>query len=472
MNDALISAGLLALTVAAVIFTRARGLLVKMAVEIALLATIGSFLLSQGASPLPHFKTGPVGIADAWLRALAIIWWLVGARLVVNLTTLARGRDAKSREARLFSDLTAAVIYIAAILIILNFVLDLNIAGVVATSGVIAIILGLALQNTLADVFAGIAVGVEQPFRVGDRVSISDSVEGTVVQMNWRSVRIQTDDDNLATIPNSLVAKGQVINQSAPSRRRFASVEIAAPASVAAETVIELMRQATLRCPGILATPAPSLTIKRAGLASCTYAVGFFVADTPLIAGAKSQLLRQIRRLFHHAGINRPTPMSTVERLGSLVLFEALSPAELEALAATLITRSTEPDEVIFHQGAPSTSIFVIEAGVLEISRRLADGTSGSLGRIGPGEYIGELGLITNLPRAYSLTSLTHGRMLELPGASLTHLLSSNTALSAAMERSVRRGMAMLDRDDAARAVHPVEEATDLFARIRAYFGV
>lgn len=70
------------------------------------------------------------------------------------------------------------------------------------------------------------------------------------------------------------------------------------------------------------------------------------------------------------------------------------------------------------------------------------------------------------------MTALTHGRVLEIPGTCLHDLLKSNTALSAAMERSVRRGMALLYRDDAARVVHPTEQAIDLFARIKLFFGL
>ena len=88
------------------------------------------------------------------------------------------------------------MIYITFSFVILNSVLGLNIAGLVATSGVIAIVVGLALQNTLADVFSGIAVSLEQPFHVGDRVSLGDNVEGTIVQTNdaWAAaVRSQPD---------------------------------------------------------------------------------------------------------------------------------------------------------------------------------------------------------------------------------------------------------------------------------------
>ena len=101
-------------------------------------------------------------------------------------------------------------------LIVFNSVFALPVTGVVATSGIVAIVLGLALQNTLADVFAGIAVGSEGPFRVGDRIQLNDNLEGVVVQVNWRSIRIQTDGDDIAIIPNSVVAKAAIVNRSFP----------------------------------------------------------------------------------------------------------------------------------------------------------------------------------------------------------------------------------------------------------------
>lgn len=89
-----------------------------------------------------------------------------------------------------------------------------------AISGRIAILLGLASQNTLADVFSGIALGLGPPFHIGDRVSIGDDAEGVVVQMNRRSIRVQTDGEDIAMIPNSIVAQNLITNRNVPTPRR------------------------------------------------------------------------------------------------------------------------------------------------------------------------------------------------------------------------------------------------------------
>lgn len=472
MNDTAFSVVLLASVVIALIVMRSRGMATLIAIESVLLLAIGAFLIRQGNAPLRLAGTAPAGMFGAWSRALAITWWLLGARLVVNLTVVVRGRDPMSREAKLFSDLAAAVIYVTAILIILNSVLDLNVRGLLLTSGVIAVAIGLAAQSTLADVFSGVAVSLEHPFHLGDRVALGENVEGVIVQVNWRSIHVRTDDDALATVPNSVVAKGQIINHSVPTRRRAVTAEIVTPPEATPERVIELIRQACLLSPLVLATPAASITLRRAGLRSNTYAVNFFVSDSPEVSAARSMLLLQARRLFRHAGISGSAPMSTVELLGSLALFEALSPGQLEVLAKDLLARVVEPGDTIFEQGAVARSLYVIESGVMEATRRDSHAVDHDSGRFGAGGYVGELGLITGMPRAYTLKALTEGRVLELGGDSLTRLLKFNGALNATMERSVRKGLALIERQDSAAADHSTEHEADLLARVRAFFHV
>lgn len=470
-SETLGSALLLAVTVLVLVSLRKRAPVFQVSGEALLLVGIGTFLFRHGVAPLPRDDSFPAGALGTWLQALTIIWWLIGARLVVAILIQVRGRDPRSREARLFSDLTAAVIYITTVLIILNSILKLPITGLLATSGVIAIILGLALQNTLGDVFSGIAVGLDSPFHVGDRVLVADNVEGVVVQINWRSIRIRTDGDDVATIPNSIVAKGRIVNRSVPTTRRSASVEISVPVEAPSETVMELLRHASLLCPEILPLPAPSIALKRSGIRSATYAVSFSVVDSSVLSSARSALLVQMRRMLHRGGVGLRgmTAGTNAGLLASLVIFESLAPAEIDQLAKSLIAHTVEPGDVIFRQGADGKSLYVVQHGVLEAVWRGAAAVDEKVGRLGAGEYFGELGLITGMPRAATMIAVTHGRILELPGESLRKLLDSNAGLNAAMERSVRRGLALLDRDPGARAVQSVP-APDLLARIRAFF--
>src|ERR1700674_585314 len=229
--------------------------------------------------PLPG-NGGAANPGSLWLHAVAGIWWLLGARLLVAVMSFTLNHNRRWREARLFPDLTAAAIYAAAVLVVLISVLALPIGGLLATSGVLAIVLGLALQNTLADVFAGIAFGIEAPFNVGDRISLGEKTEGTVVQMNWRSIRILTDSDDVAIVPNSVVAKSDIVNRSFPTRVRSAFIELSCPATSNPDRVIDTLQQATLLCQTILPVPVSSAVVTRMGSTECRYRVSFSVSDT------------------------------------------------------------------------------------------------------------------------------------------------------------------------------------------------
>ena len=458
----------LGLTVAALVMVRNRSTRTRLVVEgLLLLALSGCFVL-WAFSPLPSNADLARRHDGLWLRALAVIWWLVGARVVASVIVLALGGSAHARQARLLSDLVAGAIYVTAGLVVLNSVLGLELKGLLATSGLIAILLGLASQNTLADVFSGIAIGLDHPFHIGDRVSIGDYAEGVIVQMNWRAIRVQTDGNDIAMIPNSVVAKSLIINRSVPTPRRAASVEIPVTSSVRSETLIDLIRQAILLSPKLLAAPEPSVVLGRLGLHSTTFVVSYFVAASADLAQAKGQLLRQVRRLFRHGGIGAEPAPTVVQLLSGLALFDGLAQDQIVRLETQLIPRQLEPRSPLFEQGAVGASIFIVRSGVLEVSRR-DEAASKPYGRVGPGEYLGEVSMMIGKPHPVSVIALTPREVLELPRSALESMLKTDGALSEPLERSVRRGLDLLDRDDAARAAQPLDESGSLLGQIRQF---
>ena len=275
--------------------------------------------------------------------------------------------------------------------------------------------------------------------------------------MNWRSIRIQTDGEDVATIPNSIVARNQIINRSVPTERRAASVEIPTFSSARSDHLLNLVRQAILLCPDILTEPASNIALTRIGTRTMTIGVNYFVASTPKLALARSQLLRQVRRLFRHAGIGDNGIETPAALLRNLALFETLSAEQIQQLADDTILRSFEPGNALMEQGSLGASLYVIASGIFEIHRQRSDGSNFVYGRIGPGEYIGEVSMMSGDPRSITASALTTGTAIELPRTSLEALLKQDKALSAAIERSVQRGLVLLERDDAARACQPLD---------------
>jgi small-conductance mechanosensitive channel/CRP-like cAMP-binding protein len=484
MLSILVSAGIFGITIAVILGLRKLPQGARMPLDVVCLVAASVVLNEHHITPIGLPAIGSTDAPAMWLRAFAVTWWILSARVIVAILYFALHHDRKSREARLFIDLTAAAIYVGAGLIVLKSVLAIPVGGLVATSGVVAIVLGLALQNTLADVFSGIAVDIEAPFQVGDRVSLGNNIEGQVVEMNWRSIRIQTDGADIAIVPNSVVAKLEIVNRSVPNRNRAVSVQLWCPARADPDRVVEVLQDATLLCPPILDTPVPSATLTRMGPRWNNYTIAFSVPDSQLVGTAKSLLLRHARRQLYHARLltrsrarsGEPDDNSvhailpTWQILSEIMLFECLPRAQLEELAQHVVTRVLEPAEFLFKQGTSDATLYIVAAGILEITQTSGE-VSTHLGNLGAGDYIGEISLLTGAPHAATARARTNCYIHHLSRDAVAPLLAANADLATAFDKSARRGLDLLNRSVAAQATERMDPSSQLLQRIRAFFG-
>jgi CRP-like cAMP-binding protein len=201
------------------------------------------------------------------------------------------------------------------------------------------------------------------------------------------------------------------------------------------------------------------------------------------MGGTKSLLLRHARKQLHYAGLLEPEPGNLTrpttrsrpmmlpprEVLGDLVLFEGLQPTQLEDLAGRLTTRLLEPGEILFAEGVTDATLYVVASGVLELTRA-AGTTTWTLGRIGAGEYVGEIGLLTGSSHTATATARTHCVLYQLRREAIAGLLETNAEVAAALEKSVRRGLELMNRKVAATATGDVGARGQLLQRIRRFF--
>src|SRR5215470_4553909 len=201
-------------------------------------------------------------LRDAVHAILKIAWWVLAGWFLVGVMRAVIVFQRSPREAKLVQDLLAGVIYLAALFAIVSYVFDLPIQGLLATSGVVAIILGLALQSTLGDVFSGIVLSFSRPYRPGDWISLEGGTDGRVIEMNWRATHVLTGRRDLAIVPNSTIAKSKIVNVSSPSGIHGVTITVQIDAKTPPATATEILDHAILNCRLIVATPAPSVTIK------------------------------------------------------------------------------------------------------------------------------------------------------------------------------------------------------------------
>lgn len=140
----------------------------RLVVQIVFFAVMTAILISNGV--LPHqVEAVEVAKGQSLLSASArVLWWVHLAWATIGFVRLYIVLDRRPQEARLIQDLIVAGVYLGVTLSIIGFVFGAPIGTLVATSGIVAIILGLALQNTLGDLFSGIALTLGRPFSIGD----------------------------------------------------------------------------------------------------------------------------------------------------------------------------------------------------------------------------------------------------------------------------------------------------------------
>ncbi|HEX3522001.1 MAG TPA: mechanosensitive ion channel family protein [Stellaceae bacterium] len=389
---------------------------------------------------------------DAVHALLKIAWWFWAAWFLVGVLRAFVVFQRRPREAKFLQDLLAGLIYLAAVFAIITYVFDLPIQGLLATSGVVAIILGLALQSTLGDVFSGIVLSFSRPYRPGDWISIEGGTDGRVIELNWRATYILTARRDLAILPNSTIAKSKIVNVSSPSGLHGTTVTVQVDSHTSPSRCSEILEHAIRNSRLIVATPAPTITIKTINASYEEFEIAFFVEELASTAKAQSELFDFIYRHLAAAGIDLASAQdgpvadadlrksrTGIERLLELVdIFGTLAPEERAAIAAKLKPRSYDEGETMVEPGTVPQSLFIIGSGVVSMTREGIEGDMELL-RLGPGDHFGEIGLLTGAPAKARISALLPTTVYELANADLTPILKARPPVAQELCRTLAR---------------------------------
>jgi small-conductance mechanosensitive channel len=431
-----------------------RHALAKAIVRVVFLGVLTVVLLHAGVVPYQPLVLTGAPLADAVRAVLKIAWWLWTAWFLVGCLRAFVVTEHRPREGKLIQDLLAGLVYLAALLAIVAYVFDLPIQGLLATSGAIAIILGLALQSTLSDVFSGIVLNFSRSYRPGDWISIDGSTDGRVIEMNWRATYVLTAKRDMAIVPNSTIAKAKIVNASSPSGVHGMTVTVRLEASTAPAAGAEILRHAVLNTRPILATPAPAIAVKSISADAIEFDISFFVEELAKSTAAQNELFDWISRHLAAAGIglastqnqtqaDAPKPArNAVERAADLVaIFAEMTGDERGKLAAKTKRANYDNGAVLVEPGAVLHSLFIIGSGVVSIIRAVSVGEIELL-RLGPGDHFGEVGMLTGAGVQASLRALTPVTTYEVAKEDLAPVLEARPEVSQGLCRALARRLA------------------------------
>jgi small-conductance mechanosensitive channel len=451
-NPLVFGFALVAIDVAAWSCALPRNEVARLLIRLVIYAIFSFVLFSSGLSPFSRAPFADSLALHVLGQILEIVWWLTGARLLsMVLDTLLLPKTW--RRQRLFEDVFGAVVFLAATVASLGFVLELPVRGLMATSGALAIVLGLAIQSTLSDVFAGIVINSTEPYEVGNWVSI-DGVEGKVLEMNWRSTNLLTAHGDVVIVPNAVAAKTKIINSSRPASLHGLRIVIEVTPEARPRLVLEAMERALKSVGAILSDPAPTATIKSVTPVSFQYEATAFVDDGGKKVAVINELYDLCYRHLAAAGIDLRSLGATAAKdatgdvraklLRRLELFAPLTAEEVARLAPQLSRREYEAGEIIMTPETVADSLIIVETGVLNVVAK-EDAEQVEVGRLGPGDAIGEIGLLAGLPSRVTVTALTNAAVVQLQKDHLTPVLKANPEVAKLMCRLLSRRQHTLD---------------------------
>lgn len=357
-------------------------------------------------------------------------------------------------------------------------------SSLVTASAVSAIVVGFALQDTLGNAFAGLAIQIEKPFRVGHWIRLGDH-EGQVQEVTWRATKLRTRGGAFVIVPNSIISKDPITNYSEPIVPVRLHVDVGATYLKTPAVVKAAMLEALQQTPLALTSPPPRVYLTDFGNSAIVYRLSFWVASYDDQEAAVDQARSAIFYSFARHQIEIPYPIqiehsreevSTAltanqvrEAIDRVDIFSAMSESERAALASTVGERLYGVDEVIVRQNEAGRSMFVVQSGEVRVT---IDPGGREVARIGSGGVFGEMSLLTGEPRTATVSAIGDAVLLEIDADAFRRVVLANPAVVEAISLIVVSRRAGLDR---ARALAEEDHAAlrvqsqSLLGRIRQF---
>ena len=315
---------------------------------------------------------------------IALIYW--GISLVNQYVVVAAKEGTwQANIPKLLLDLIRTFVVLLGSTIVLSRVWGANLGGLITALGVGSLVIGLALQDSLGNVFSGVTLLFERPVQIGDWIEVN-GYQGQVVEITWRSVHLATFEKSLVVIPNSQLAKGSFINFNRPEPAYGKSVELAYSFDDPPHKVIQVLRETALEIDGVLSDPPPFITITTYGDYGINYLIRLYGVDFPAALVNARIFKNRIWYASKRARLTIPYPIeaqytyeSTAPKLVDIqdkaerVLqqipgWETIPADTLKEISQAASIENYAVGEIIVEANAPLRGLFVILEGCVTLS--------------------------------------------------------------------------------------------------------
>jgi len=408
-------------------------------------------------------------------------------------------RSKRYQTPALLKEISNVVLFTIAVIVIIQDTLKIQVTTVLATSAIITVVLGLALQETLGNLFAGLALHVDPPYRPGDWVQAGDVV-GRVEEVTWRSTKLHTVNNDLIVIPNGQIAKEKITNHTFPSTPHATSVFVGISYHVPPNKVARVVREVLATVDNVTMDPAPDIRVSKYLDFSIEYQIKFWFNDFGIIEPTLAEIKKSLWYHFRRNEIEIPLPIRNLylhereemlsikeqnlrhlaDSLKKVYLFAPLDEEERRMIAERLVEMYFAQRELIIREGDTDDNFFIIDEGQVEVFLTSATGKRKVLTALEEGDFFGEMALLTGERRTASVEAISDVRVYCLGKQSFKEVLERKPEILEEISTVLsRRKDQLVDRLAETSGGHSQEAPVNIsdaknriLSRIRNYFGL
>jgi len=247
------------------------------------------------------------------LKTIAIVVWLgtLGGLNNLLVQTLRKSRDSQLVQSGMLSLLhnVMKVVLFAMAVYFMFLAWNIDVTAWLASAGIVGLALSFAAKDTLSNLFAGVSIVVDAPYKTGDYIILDSGERGIVTNIGLRSTRILTRDDIEVTVPNGILGNSTIINEAGgpPSQHRIRiAVGVAYGSDI--DHVIATLQGVAEENEDILVNPEPRVRFRLFGDSSLNFELLGWIADPANRGRVKHELNCAVYKAFNQHGIEIPFP--------------------------------------------------------------------------------------------------------------------------------------------------------------------
>lgn len=356
-------------------------------------------------------------------------------------------------------DVFGLIVFLLTVTIVLSTVYGQGVTGVILPSTVVVGIVGWAMQDLLGNIISGVSLQLGRPFKAGDWLVV-DQTYGQVIEVNWRSTRLCTNDDIYLDVPNNQIVRNTITNLTYPTKMHAMRLRLGIDYEAPPNRVKDLLVRAAAHAPGVMSVPPPKAFLVGFGDSAVTYEIKYYLEDHRRFNDITDAINTNVWYALSRAKIKIPFPIRTVQierparRHAARELaentraifrkqpfFQCLDEAQIDRLLLGANFCRFGQNEKIIEQGAEGYSMFILTQGQAGVHLG-RDGESAQVATLGAGDYFGEMSLLTGEKRSATVIAASDCDVLEIEKSVFGEVLHENpTLLKSLSEMLAQRRM-------------------------------